>query len=106
MEIEKKLVLHANLQDEVCKLKHDEDRQAVYYIYQAFTFGDVVIPICEECGDKLYSEDWVLLYCMECHNNFWIYKPESKKPWLYEKDEHIKWLPQCPYCWRGGDKEY
>ena len=107
------------LDGEQCHLNHgplvDENPAAVEYLCQGF--GDqetdtvqqeVRIPICEECANALYNEDWILVYCTFCNNSQWIYRPQAKLE--YPDGNGIYWLDLCPFCtkvknkWEGGEE--
>ena len=94
------LMLKAGLKDAMCALRHEKPRPAVNYVCQRFESFTGTIPVCEECLKKLQSDDWVLLFCVNCSMNLWIYKPDSKKSYHYLCGQHIKWMPTCPYCHR------
>jgi hypothetical protein len=102
------LVAKFELEGETCHLKHSkvdpaENHPAVDYLCQKF--GDketgearqeIRIPVCAECAEALYDENWILMYCTYCHASQWIYRP-------YAKIEHppgngIYWLDICPHC--------
>lgn len=59
--------------------------------------GDVLrIPICEECIEGLYDEDWLLFYCLTCNSSQWLIKSKAKK--YYPAWESIRFLVECPIC--------
>lgn len=59
--------------------------------------GDVLqIPICNECIEALYDEDWLLFYCLTCNSSQWLIKSKAKK--LYPPWESIRFLVECPIC--------
>ena len=100
MEFDERLMMEAELSEANCALNHkDAIPSAVDYIIQKFLDYTLTIPVCKECVQKLQSDDWVLLYCTTCCESCWIYKPNSKKPWLYEEGEHVRWMDQCPVCY-------
>lgn len=104
MKDDDKLAMCINLPMESCGLKHENEKKAINYLCQEFKGGETLtIPICEECERKSVDNDWVLLYCTNCHANHWIFKPASSRQYHYKKGEKVKWLPECPYCWKGGE---
>jgi len=102
------LLAMIGLIDKHCYLNHGPDiapPPAVDYLcqYVGKIEGDVGtadvllrIPICEECIDTLYNEDWLLFYCLSCNSSQWLIKSKAKK--LYPKWESIKFLSMCPKC--------
>ena len=98
-----KLAMMANLSVEPCGLRHDNPRKAINYVCQEFDGGEILtIPICVTCEIKMGDNDWILLYCMNCHSNHWIFKPDSMRQYHYGEGEVIKWMPACPYCSEVG----
>ena len=93
-----KLVLKASLETSSCMLNHEKPRKAVNYLCQGFGGYELVVPICQECEDKMCDPDWVLLFCTNCCKSCWIYKPESKRQYHYKDGESLKWMSACPYC--------
>lgn len=94
-----------DLINEKCYLKHGpsymdiEIPKAVDYLCQYFGWEKDIteqfrIPICSECIEGLYDRDWILIYCIICHNSQWIYKPYSRLD--YHND--VIWLDNCPKC--------
>lgn len=94
-----KALKEAELKGTTCALDHETPHQAVNYLYQKFNSFDLMIPVCEECISKLYSEDWKLWYCVECCESKWIHKIDSKHPELYQKGGEVKWIKACPKCY-------
>lgn len=102
-------IARAGLKNEHCGLKHSivdpaENHQAIDYIVQNFGMEDepdvqIIVPVCAECIEALHDDDWILLYCINCMESQWIYKPKSKKPELYGDGERIRWLKYCPHCY-------
>jgi len=97
----------AELDGEICNLNHGEgDSQshpAVDYLCQPLgdmesgaVYDMIRIPICAECIESLYSDEWILFYCIECMSSQWLYKPWAKKE--YPADTHVIWLKVCPMC--------
>lgn len=111
------LIARAELDGEVCHLKHSEDdpaedHPAVDYLCQKMgdqETGEVKqelrIPVCAECAEALYDEDWILCYCTYCNHSQWIYRPYSKVE--HPDGNGVYWLDVCPYCaeianeWKG-----
>lgn len=103
-----------DLENELCNLKHGEgdpleDHPAVDYLCQPFgdmesgaVYDLIRIPICAECVASLYSNEWVLFYCVECNSSQWLYKPWAKRE--YPSETHVIWLPKCPMCVIEEDK--
>ena len=104
------------LKGEKCHLKHSphdlaENHQAVDFICQdigreIMTDDGIMvevleatlrIPICKECAEALYGDDWVLLYCVGCNNSQWVCKRLSSR--VYADGLHIKWVDMCPNCY-------
>jgi hypothetical protein len=81
-----------------CALEHENEHTAVDCIYQKFTHFDIIVPVCEKCMERLTMDDWILLFCVECTESKWIYKPESKHKDSYQTGEHVRWMPACPKC--------
>lgn len=102
------LVAQAELEGATCALKHSKfdpsgNHPAVNYLCQGV--GDtetkvteyaVRIPICEECMEALYNEDWILVYCINCNKSQWIYRPLAKRG--HQGGNIIYWLDVCPHC--------
>lgn len=95
------------LEGEFCALKHGPKSMellqvpAVDYLCQNlgnnFTKSvteQLRVPICSDCKEGLADSDWVLLYCVTCHNSQWIYKPRSSHIF----HTNVVWLNECPYC--------
>lgn len=62
---------------------------------------ELYIPICQECLNGLYDKNWVLIYCLDCLESQWVYKPKAKLDYmnkLTEKSHNIIWLKGCPKC--------
>jgi len=86
-----------------CMLDHYEKHKAVTCLRQEFDGGGITIPICEQCVAALCHKDWILLFCLECCESMWIYKPQAKHPYLYKNlKDTIMWLHECPNCYKGG----
>jgi len=54
------------------------------------------VPVCAECANALYDEDWLLFYCLTCDSSQWLLKSKARK--LYPKWESIRFLSTCPNC--------
>ena len=52
------------------------------------------IPVCHECAEGLNSDEWTLVYCLECASNHWIYRPLARLQYRH----HVLWLKGCPDC--------
>lgn len=97
-------VAKANLIYEHCYLNHGsgvEPPPALDYLCQNIGSGNepidtLRIPICSECVEALYDEDWLLFYCLTCTSSQWLLKSKAKK--YYPKWESIRFLSQCPTC--------
>jgi len=96
-----------DLTDARCNLNHGIDRKnnpkATDYLCQKLgnrVLGiadiEIRIPICDECMAALYSNDWLLFYCVKCNSSQWLYKPFAKNK--YNDGIHIIWLDVCPKC--------
>jgi hypothetical protein len=102
------LMAKLELEGEHCRLKHSkadpaENHPAVDYLCQKL--GDqetgevkqeIRIPVCKECAEALYDEDWILCYCTYCHESQWIYRPYSKVE--HPEGNGIYFLDICPHC--------
>lgn len=102
------MMARAELEGEHCHLKHSkfdpaEDHPAVDYLVQSL--GDqktgqikqeLRIPICAECSEALYDEEWILCYCTYCNHSQWIYRPYSKMH--HPEGNGIYFMDACPYC--------
>ena len=101
--------LLADLEEEHCELNHGpntkpEDNPATDYIiipigYQensieSVTVRELVIPVCFDCAQALLHDEWTLLYCFECSQSRWIYRPLARNSYRH----HILWLRGCPDC--------
>ena len=103
------LVARLELEGTTCGLKHSkmdpsENHPAVNYLCQGIGDPDtniaeqiLRIPICEECVEALYDEDWILVYCINCNKSQWICRHLAKKEYPEGKNI-IYWLDVCPYC--------
>jgi len=106
------------LEGEKCCLKHGtddpaENHPAVDFICQNIGREEVTddgisvdvieatlrIPVCKECIEALYGDDWVLLYCVGCNSSQWVCKRLSKR--IYPPGLHIKWMDVCPNCYKN-----
>jgi hypothetical protein len=108
------LVAQAELVNETCGLKHSEEdpaenHGAVDFLTQRLGDPQITeiheelrIPVCKECIEALYDEDWILAYCVNCHKSQWIYRPLAKKE--YQPGNLIFWLDVCPFCAEIADK--
>lgn len=54
----------------------------------------LTIPICAECAEGLCSDEWTLVYCLDCCANQWISRAHSKLRYRH----HILWLRGCLEC--------
>ena len=102
------MIALAELEGQTCGLKHSsvdpaENHLAVDYLCQ--NMGDprtgevssqIRIPICQECIEALYDENWILAYCVHCNKSQWIYRPKAKK--VHPPGNGIYWLDVCPFC--------
>lgn len=99
-----------NLVYERCHLNHGEGvkpPKATEYLCQwigkdgqeEFLFR---IPICDECAEALYDEEWLLFYCLTCNSSKWLLKSRAKK--YYPKWESIRFLSECPICTENKEK--
>ena len=55
---------------------------------------EFVIPVCKECADALFKDEWVLFYCVLCGASRWCRKEFAKLQCRY----HILWLNGCKDC--------
>lgn len=109
-----KIMAFAHLTDRTCGLKHSKEdsakeHPAIDYLCQNIgnkVTGEYVeqlqIPVCEECVNALSDENWILVYCLECNNSQWIYRPKAKKN--YPEGNLVYWLNECPHCIEVKDK--
>lgn len=96
MEATEKLGMMAEMQSEHCNLSHGpgvdtSEISAVDWLLIPIghletkrVTGELAIPMCAECVDYLLDDNWVLLYCVECLESQWVYKPLAKLK--YEKN--------------------
>jgi hypothetical protein len=89
-----------------CELKHGESSLAVNYItcdigYTGQRKYSFVIPICKDCEASLASPEWILMYCLKCSDNQWLYKPMGRLDYY---DKHILWTSCCPQCIEPGEQ--
>jgi len=103
-----KIIAYAHLTDRTCELKHSKEdpaknHPAVDYLCQYL--GDqktgesntlLQIPICSECVDAMSDTDWILVYCVNCNESQWIYRPLAKMN--YPEGNLVYWLDDCPHC--------
>jgi hypothetical protein len=52
------------------------------------------IPICKECAEALTSDEWTLIYCLECTASQWIHRPSARLNYRH----HILWVKGCIKC--------
>jgi len=89
-----------------CHLNHkdQEPPEAVDYLCQYIGKLDdpdieptlLRIPVCVECANALYDEDWLLFYCLTCNSSQWLLKSKARR--LYPKWESVRFLHTCPNC--------
>ncbi len=91
-----------------CDLKHGdkEFHHAVEFLTQEIGYKgkkmySVTIAVCDDCANSLASPEWILLYCLKCTSNQWLYKPLGRLDY-YKK--HICWMSCCPECCDAGEK--
>lgn len=97
------LIDNIELEGTNCVLDHKDDkkRKAVDYLCQRFKdkhgkIDELKIPVCGECAEALYGNEWVLCFCIYCGRSQWIYRPLAKLQ--YGKDVHVIWMDICPWC--------
>ena len=107
------MMAKVELAGEYCHLKHSEydpaeNHPAVNYLCQ--NLGDketgevkqtLRIPICEECSESLYDENWILVYCTYCNKSQWILRRLAK--FEYPEGNLIYFLDICPFCAKVKD---
>lgn len=54
------------------------------------------IPICQECVEGLQSDAWVLVYCLNCNENHWIFRAHARNK--YAPGCHTMLLQGCQNC--------
>lgn len=96
------------LHGECCGLKHSEKfpRQeyiATNYLCQQYGVdgicdGIISIPVCDECVEALYDENWILFYCVNCNESQWLLRSKAKKE--YSKDKNVYFFKKCPHCFK------
>lgn len=102
-----------DIENEHCYLNHgpgtnEKDYKAVDFLCQKFESDDgsegftIRIPICEECINGLYSNNWLLFYCIRCNESQWLDKNRSKNFYGYDT---IKFMDICPKCNALSEKE-
>ncbi len=87
-----------------CDLFHEPEFESLSpVVIYSVPFGyhgqhsdDLILAICERCYSRLQDDEWMLIYCYECNNSRWIYKPDSKLN--YRKDTKIIWTRGCHEC--------
>lgn len=96
------------LEGETCGLKHSkedpsENHSAVNYLCHklgrtksGIVLQELRIPICEECCEALYDEDWIIAYCTYCNESQWIYRPKAKIE--HPKGNGVYIMDVCPHC--------
>ena len=106
---EKKILEIELAKGTLCALHHGSVKgfsDAVDYIHQNIGqdgkgMYKIVIPVCAQCLEYLQSTSFVLLYCLKCSHNRWVYTPTSKLD-FYGK--HICWMSCCPVCKEQDEK--
>ena len=106
-----KLVLLAELEGETCGLNHgedDEDHFAVDYLTIPMASVkdpedkfDTTIPICQDCLNALYGDEWTLLFCLDCGSSAWVLQAAAKLKYTHlqsGKHYHMLGLKGCPHC--------
>jgi len=108
------MVARAELENETCGLKHSykdpaENHQAIDLLVQKIgntkteeATQEIRIPVCAECADALYDDNWVLVYCIYCHKSQWISRRLAKNE--YPAGNLIYWTDVCPHCAEVADK--
>jgi len=96
------------LEGETCHLKHSkedpsENHPVIDYLcqnlgdqYSGESIHQLRIPICKECLEALNDPLWILVYCTNCNNSQWIYRPYAKLN--YPDGNGVYWLDVCPFC--------
>jgi hypothetical protein len=93
--------------NEKCHLNHgipeEGNPPAVDYLCQNLGLmgiqevdSTIRIPVCEECAEALYSNEWILFYCVRCHSSQWLYRKLAKRE--YKEGIHVVWFSVCPKC--------
>lgn len=110
MELDQ-LLAKANLENEICGLRHTSDdpaknHPAVDYLCQRMGYklsegesvadAEIRIPICKDCIDALYSGEWILFYCLYCGESSWALRGRTKHD--FPKDVSIVGFRSCPNC--------
>lgn len=102
------MVANLELEGEHCYLKHSsvdpaENHPAVDYLCQRLgniefkiAHHELRIPICQECIEALYDENWILVFCSNCTKSQWIYRPKAKL--IHPPGNGIYLLDVCPHC--------
>jgi len=98
----------AELEGQTCGLKHSaadpaENHPAVDYLCQNLgnpktdeVSSQIRIPVCQECVDALYDEEWILAYCIYCHKSQWINRRLAKNE--HPPGNGVYWCDVCPFC--------
>lgn len=108
----------ANINGETCALWHlpsDPANEHPAVDYLCHQMGEILpdgtaepdaelrIPICADCVDALLSNEWVLIYCINCGDSRWSCKALSDHDW--PEDIQIAALKSCPSCYYGEPPE-
>jgi hypothetical protein len=110
MDKAEEIAIIADLENSYCQLRHESKHKAVDVIIVPFGYkenedvykqeGEFVIPICEECIEKLYSH-FTLIYCLACNSSMFINHNNSKLDYTNKRtgNKHrLIWLNSCPDC--------
>lgn len=106
-----KLTLLADLAETHCVLNHGPDTDNTNYPavdYVTIPLGkdgevtdQLVVPVCSDCLDGLQSDEWTLLYCLECGASQWVFQPLAKLSYLKIATlsrYHLIGIVGCPKC--------
>jgi hypothetical protein len=108
-----KFELLCNLIESGCSLSHSkfdkEQPEAVDYLVIPMGYTKskqiqeitdyLTIPICQECLDAINSDEWILLYCLNCNESQWIIKELAKRQY----ESNVNLLKSCPKCYKNND---
>jgi len=104
-----KLGLLANLSESYCELSHGidtEKKKAVDYLVVPMGYKEsngietvtdfLTIPICQECKEAIESNEWILLYCLNCNESQWIIKELAR----HQYSNNVNFMKYCPKCYK------
>jgi len=89
-----------------CDLWHfpGEHREAVATLCQNFKAPDMSmvelrVAVCKDCMEALQDYNWILYYCVGCHESRWASRELSRK--IYPFGNLVYWIRECPECYES-----